>query len=169
LGRAVLQRPGPRLLVYRILLRVPLIGPLLREILAARFTRVLGTLLVNGVALINALGVVRDALGNSAVVEAVERASVRARGGGGLAQPLEDARVFPPRTIHLLRLGEENAQLGPMAVRAAEIHEERTRLAMQRLVALLVPAITIIMGIAVAGIVASLMTAMLSLNELASG
>ena len=55
-----------------------------------------------------------------------------------------------------------------MAVRAAEIHEERTRLAMQRLVALLVPAITIMMGIAVAGIVASLMTAMLSLNDLAS-
>jgi general secretion pathway protein F len=56
-----------------------------------------------------------------------------------------------------------------MAIRAAEIHEERTRLAMQRLVALLVPAITIVMGIAVGGIVASLMEAMLSLNNLASG
>jgi general secretion pathway protein F len=81
---------------------------------------------------------------------------------------LHDARVFPVRTIHLLRLGEENAQLGSMAIRAAEIHEERTRLAMQRLVALLVPAITIIMGIAVAGIVASLITAMLNLNDLAN-
>ena len=64
-------------------------------------------------------------------------------------------------------LGEETAQLGPMALRAAEIHEERTRLSMQRVVALLVPAITIGMGIAVAGIVASLMAAMLSLNDLA--
>jgi general secretion pathway protein F len=54
-----------------------------------------------------------------------------------------------------------------MALRAADIHEERTRLALQRLVALLVPAITILMGVAVAGIVASLMTAMLSLNDLA--
>ena len=85
----------------------------------------------------------------------------------GLAQPLSEARIFPPRTIHLLRLGEENAQLGPMALRAADIHEERTRLATQRMVALLVPAITILMGLAVAGIVASLMTAMLSLNDLA--
>jgi general secretion pathway protein F len=167
--RAVLRRPGPRLMADRWVLRLPVVGTLLREVLAARFSRVLGTLLVNGVALITALGVVRDALGNTAAVAAVERASASARSGGSLAQPLETAGVFPPRTTHLLRLGEENAQLGPMALRAAEIHEERTRLAMQRLVALLVPAITIIMGVAVAGIVASLMTAMLSLNDLASG
>ena len=110
---------------------------------------------------------VRDALGNLAAVAAIEQATNSARGGGGLAQPLADAHIFPARTIHLLRLGEENAQLGPMGLRAAEIHEERTRLATQRLVALLVPAITILMGLAVAGIVASLMTAMLSLNDLA--
>lgn len=167
--RAVLRWPGPRLLKDRILLRLPIIGSLLREILAARFTRVLGTLLVNGVSLITALGVVRDALGNLAAADAVERATASARGGGGLAQPLAETRIFPARAIHLLRLGEENAQLGPMALRAADIHEERTRLAMQRVVALLVPAITIFMGLAVAGIVASLMTAMLSLNDLAGG
>jgi general secretion pathway protein F len=166
-ARALLRSPGPRLLADHFLLRLPVIGTLLREVLAARFTRVLGTLLVNGVSLIIALGVVRDALGSPAAVAAVERATTSTRGGGGLSQPLSEARIFPSRTIHLLRLGEENAQLGPMALRAAEIHEERTRLAMQRLVALLVPAITILMGLAVAGIVASLMTAMLSLNDLA--
>ena len=69
--------------------------------------------------------------------------------------------------IHLLRLGEETAQLGPMALRAAEIHEESTRVRVQRLVALLVPVITIVMGAAVAGIVSSLLLAMLSLNDLA--
>jgi general secretion pathway protein F len=168
-ARAALRQPGPRLTADGLLLRLPVIGGLLREVLAARFTRVLGTLLVNGVALITALGVVRDALGNTAAIAAVDRASTSARGGGGLAQPLADAHIFPLRTIHLIRLGEENAQLGPMALRAAEIHEERTRLAMQRVVALLVPAITVFMGIAVAGIVASLMTAMLSLNDLANG
>jgi general secretion pathway protein F len=167
--RALLRRPGPRLFADRLLLRLPVFGGLMREVLAARFTRVLGTLLVNGVSLIAALGVVRDALGNLAAVGAVEQATNSARGGGGLAQPLSEARIFPPRTIHLLRLGEENAQLGPMGLRAAEIHEERTRLATQRMVALLVPAITILMGLAVAGIVASLMTAMLSLNDLAGG
>ena len=69
----------------------------------------------------------------------------------------------------MLRLGEETAQLAAMALRAADIHEEKTRLATQRLTALLVPAMTILMGLAVGGIVASLMTAMLSLNNLASG
>ncbi|NVN13109.1 type II secretion system F family protein, partial [Nguyenibacter vanlangensis] len=80
---------------------------------------------------------------------------------------LDGASVFPRRMVHLLRLGEETAQLGPMALRAADIHEEQVRVATQRLVALLVPAITIVMGLLVAGIVSSLLLAMLSLNDLA--
>ncbi len=168
-ARAALRLPRCRLAMDSFLLRVPIAGGLLREVLAARFTRVLGTLLVNGVSLISALGFVRDAVGNRAAMAAVDRAAASARAGGGLALPLAEARVFPLRATHLLRLGEENAELGPMALRAADIHEERTRIALQRIVALLVPAITIIMGIAVAGIVTSLLTAMLSLNDLAAG
>jgi general secretion pathway protein F len=169
LTRAAFQLPQVRLVKDRLLLRTPLVGGLVREVLAARFTRVIGTLLVNGVSLITALGYVREAVGNQAAVAAVDRAAASARAGAGLALPLAEARVFPLRTTHLLRLGEENAELGPMALRAADIHEEQTRVAMQRMVALLVPAITIIMGIAVAGIVTSLLKAMLSLNDLAAG
>jgi general secretion pathway protein F len=169
LGRAALQQNQVRLMVDRILLRLPVIGGLTKEILAARFTRVLGTLLLNGVALIPALAIVRDAMGNRAARAAVERASLTARGGGSLTPALEAAGVFPPRTIHLLRLGEETAQLAAIALRAADIHEEKTKLATQRLTSLLVPAMTILMGVAVGGIVASLMNAMLSLNDLASG
>jgi general secretion pathway protein F len=168
-ARMALRQGRVRLGVDRLLLRVPVIGTLAREVLAARFTRVLGTLLQNGVALIPALAIVRDAVGNWAARSAVDQASVTARGGGSLTRELERAQVFPPRTIHLLRLGEETAQLAAMALRAADIHEEKTRLATQRLTALLVPAMTILMGLAVGGIVASLMTAMLSLNNLASG
>jgi general secretion pathway protein F len=166
-ARASLRQARLRLFVDRLMLRLPVVGSLMREVLAARLTRTLGTLLANGVSLITALGIVRDALGNLAAVAALDRASASARSGAGLAQPLAEAHIFPVRTIHLLRLGEENAQLGAMALRAADIHEERTRLVVQRLVALLVPAITILMGAAVAGIVASLLTAMLSLNDLA--
>jgi general secretion pathway protein F len=166
-GRAVLRQNGPRRLADRVLLRLPVVGGLLREVLAARFTRVLGTLLVNGVSLIAAMGVVREAIGNSAAVAVLDRATASARDGAGLSRVLAEGGVFPSRTIHLLRLGEENAQLGPIALRAAAIHEERARLLTQRLVALLVPAITIVMAAVVAGIVASLMTAMLSLNDLA--
>ncbi len=150
------------------LLRVPVLGGLMREVLAARFARTLGSLLVNGVGLIATLGIVREVLGNLAAVQAVDQASTSAKGGAGLSAPLAAAGVFPVRLIHLLRLGEENAQLGAMALRAAEIHEDRTRMGVQRLMSLLVPAITILMGAAIAGIVASLMMAMLSLNDLAS-
>jgi general secretion pathway protein F len=166
--RFALRQARVRLVVDRIILRLPVVGGLTQEVLAARFTRVLGTLLHNGVALIPALAIVRDAMGNHAARSAVEQASVTARGGGSLTRDLEAAGVFPARAIHLLRLGEETAQLAAMALRAADIHEEKTRLATQRLTALLVPAMTILMGVAVGGIVASLMTAMLSLNNLAS-
>ncbi len=169
LAREALKRPGPRLWADRRLLRLPVFGPLLRESLAARFTRTLGTLLVNGVPLITALAIVQDAVDNRAGVAAIERAAMMAKGGAGLARPLEEAGLFPPRTIHLLRLGEETAQLGPMALRAADIHEERTRLGVQRIVALLVPAITVVMGACIAGIIASLLLAMLGLNDLAAG
>jgi general secretion pathway protein F len=167
--RFALRQARVRLIVDRMVLRLPVVGGLIQEVLAARFTRVLGTLLHNGVALIPALAIVRDAMGNHAARSAVEQASVTARGGGSLTRDLEAAGVFPARAIHLLRLGEETAQLAAMALRAADIHEEKTRLATQRLTALLVPAMTILMGVAVGGIVASLMTSMLSLNNLASG
>jgi len=166
--RQWLQSPARRLPFDRLLLRLPIIGPLVREIMAARFTRTLGTLLKNGVPLIGALTIVKEAIGNLAAVEAVEQATTSAKGGAGLSRPLDQAKIFPARTIHLLRLGEETAQLGPMALRAAEIHEEQTRLSVQRLVSLLVPVITIAMGLAVAFIVSSLMLAMLSLNDLAN-
>jgi len=167
-ARQTLRRPRPRLLMDRLLLRLPVVGGLTREIVAARFTRTLGTLLNNGVPLIAALGIVQDAIGNLAGVAAVERATVSAKGGAGLSRPLEESGVFPARTVYLLRLGEETAQLGPMALRAAEIHEEKTRLGVQRLVALLVPAITVAMGAVIAAIVASLLLAMLGLNDLAA-
>ena len=167
MARQLLLRPAYRMKVDRLLLRLPVAGALMRETLAARFTRTLGSLLQNGVPLIPALGIAKDALGNLAAAAAVEGAALGAKGGAGLARPLAAAGLFPARTIHLLQLGEEAAQLSAMALKAADIHDEQARLMMQRLVALAVPLITITMGLAVAGIVSALLTAMLSLNDLA--
>jgi general secretion pathway protein F len=167
LMRRLLAEPARRLQADRLVLRLPVVGSLLREIVAARLTRTLGTLLQNGVPLISALAVAKDALGNLAAAAAVQAASVEAQAGRGLARPLREAGLFPARTIHLLQLGEEAAQLAPMALKAADIHEEQARLAIERMVALAIPIITIVMGLAVAGIVGALLTAMLSLNDLA--
>jgi general secretion pathway protein F len=166
-ARQLLSRPTHRLKFDRLLLHLPIVGGLMRETLAARLTRTLGSLLQNGVPLITALGIAKDALGNLAAGAAVEAAAAGAKGGAGLARPLAASGLFPARTIHLLQLGEEAAQLSSMALKAADIHDEQARLMMQRLVALAVPLITIAMGLAVAGIVSALLTAMLSLNDLA--
>jgi general secretion pathway protein F len=166
-ARRALASPGVRLEADRLVLRLPVVGTLLRETLAARLTRTLGTLLHNGMPLIAALGIAKEALGNMAAAEAVETAAAKAKSGRGLAGPLGEAGIFPARTIHLLQLGEEAAQLAPMALKAADIHEEQARLMVQRVVALAVPIITIAMGLAVAGIIGALLSAMLSLNDLA--
>jgi general secretion pathway protein F len=166
--RHLLGLPAYRIRFDRLLLRLPIAGTLIRETLAARLTRTLGNLLENGVALIPALNIAKDALGNLAASEAVDAAALKAKGGAGLSRPLAAAGIFPARTIHLLQLGEEAAQLAAMSLKAADIHEEQARLMMQRLVALAVPAITIAMGLTVAGIISALLTAMLSLNDLAA-
>jgi len=162
-----LAAPATRLRWDRLVLRLPIVGGLLRETLAARMTRTLGTLLQNGMPLVPALAVARDALGNAAAAAAIDAASLEVKAGRGLARPLDAAGLFPARTIHLLQLGEETAQLGAMSLKAADIHDEQARLSVQRIVALAIPIITITMGLSVAGIVGSLITAMLSLNDLA--
>jgi general secretion pathway protein F len=165
--RRLLKEPAFRCPLDRLLLNLPILGRILRESLAARFTRTLGTLLRNGVPLVGALSIAKDTVRNLAAANAVKTATESAKAGMGLAVPLADADLFPLRTTQLLLLGEETSQLAAMALRAADIHEERTRIAVQRLVALIVPTLTIAMGLAVAAIVGSVLMAMLSLNDLA--
>lgn len=166
-ARQALRAPRIRRPADRALLCLPVVGTLIRHTLAARFSRTFGTLLANGVPLVASLAIVREALGNLAAVDAIDRAMATAKGGGGLSRTLAEADVFPPRAIHLLRLGEETAQLAKMALKAADIHQAEAHRTVERLVALMVPAITVAMGGAVAAIVGSLLLAMLSLNDLA--
>ena len=165
--RQALKQPRVRTVWDRFALRLPVFGPLSKELLGARLSRTLGTLLQNGVPLVSALGIVLEVIDNTAGETAIRAATESAKGGAGLSRPLQQAGIFPVRMVYLLRLGEETAQLGPMALRAAEIHEEQARMGIERLVAMLVPVLIIIIGGAVAGIVSSLMLAMLSLNDLA--
>jgi general secretion pathway protein F len=165
--RQIARQPGPGLAFDQLQLAVPVLGELIRQTQAARLTRTLGALLGNGVGLLAALGIVREVLGNRAAVKLIDQATGSVKEGAGLARALAAGRVFPARMIDLLRLGEETGRLPGMALRAAEIHEEQVRLMVQRLVGLMVPVITVVTGLGVAGIIASLVVAMLSLNDLA--
>ncbi|MBB2201451.1 type II secretion system F family protein [Gluconacetobacter tumulisoli] len=167
LVRGLLRRPELRRPFDRQVLRLPILGALARDIMAARLTRTLGTLLQNGVSLLAALRIVEGVIGNMAGRAALEQAGLQTREGRGLARSLAVSDVFPVRATHLMELGEETGQLADLCLRAAEIHEEAARTRLQRLVALLVPVITIVMGAIVAGIVSALLLAMLGLNDLA--
>ena len=170
LGLAVyrlLQVEKVRLTAERTLLKIPVVGKLIRGIQAARFTRMIGTLLQNGVDLVPALGISQGALTSLLSARAVADALAKVKEGSRLAGALAAHGFFPLQTIHMLQLGEETGRLGEMALRVAVIHDDHVQQTVQRLVALMVPAITIIMGIVVAGIVGSLLVAMLSLNDLA--
>jgi general secretion pathway protein F len=162
-----LRQPQVAMAVARSMIKVPVVGTLIRRVEAARLTRVLGTLLRNGVGLVVALGIARDVLGNLVASKAVGDAVTKVRSGERLAGSLAEGRFFPSQTIHLVQLGEETGRLSDMTLRAADIHDAQVQQSVQRLLSLLVPVVTIIMGLIVAGIVGSLLLAMLSLNDLA--
>jgi general secretion pathway protein F len=162
-----LREPAARMAAEGAALHIPIVGPLIRRVQAARLTRTLGTLLRNGVGLVPALVIARDVLGNLVAARLVDRATSEVKAGARLAASLAAGGFFPLQTIHLLRLGEETGRLGEMALRAADIHDDQVHHTVSRIVALLVPFITVVMGLVVAGIVGSLLVAMLSLNDLA--
>ncbi len=168
LSYRVVREPAPRLAAERLLLHVPLLGRLIRRAQAARFARTLGTLLRSGVSLIGALAIARGVLGNLLASRLVDAATAEVKAGGRLSAALAAGGFFPAQTIHLLQLGEETGTLAQTALRAADIHDDQVQQSVQRMVSLLVPAVTIIMGLIVAGIVSSLLVAMLSLNDLAT-
>lgn len=162
-----LKRPAVRLALDRAVLRAPRIGVLVKSASTARFARVLGSLVEGGVPLPLALGIARRSLGNSHMEAAVGRVAVGLKEGGGLARPLAETGLFPPMAISFLRTGEETAQLPLMLARLADVLDREVRTALDRLVSLLTPVITIVMGAAVAGVIASIMSAILGFNDLA--
>jgi general secretion pathway protein F len=100
---------------------------------------------------------------------AIRRAGVSMKEGGGLSGPLQQTRVLPPLAISFVRTGEETAQLGPMLIRLADVLDRDVRTAIDRLVSVLTPALTILMGAIVATVIASIMTAILGFNDIALG
>ncbi|MBV8651165.1 MAG: type II secretion system F family protein, partial [Alphaproteobacteria bacterium] len=162
------RQPHARRWFDRRLLKTPLFGEVATKIEVARFARTLGTLLGNGVTPLTALAITRDTISNTAIAEALEPLAQCLKEGKGLAAPLADSAVVPSLAVQLIRVGEETARLEEMLLKTAEIFEDESRRSVERLLALLVPAITILLGIIVALAVGSLLTAILSVYELAN-
>ncbi len=164
--RAHNRRPGGRLRWDGWMWRLPLFGDLLVKVEVARFARTLGTLLGNGVTALEALSISLGAIGNRAVARAIGGVTNRLKRGEGLATPLLETGVFPRLAVRLVQVGEESGQLDTMLLRVADIYDEEVKRTLQRLLSLLVPAVTIGLGLLVAAIVGSMLSAILSTYDL---
>ena len=165
--RHALSRPGFRLPFDRLVLRLPFVGDFVRTLIAARLTRAFATLVGNGVDLPTALALVRDVLPNRAAALAMDEVITGVRQGRGLAEPLTETRLLPPLAIQMLKVGEETGRLDMTATHVAQAYERKLERWIKRLVTLAEPALIIILGLAVGGIVMSILLAVISINDLA--
>jgi general secretion pathway protein F len=150
----------------RLMLRLPLVGDLVTKVEVSRFARTLGTLLANGVMVLNALAITAETISNRELAGAIGGLASRLKQGEGLAGPLMQLGLFPRLAVQLIQVGEESGQIESMLLRVAEIYDEEVKRTIQRLLALLVPVMTICIGILVAAIIATMLTAILSTYEL---
>jgi general secretion pathway protein F len=160
--------PTGRLYWDRLMLGLPLVGDVVRKTQTSRFVRTLGSLLASGVIELNALSIAAGTLTNRVIAGAVDDLGARLRKGDGWAVPLREAGVFPGLAIQMVQVGEESGQLDSMLVQVAEIYDEEVKRTLQRLLALLTPGITIVLGLIVALIIGSMLTAILSAYNLAA-
>lgn len=151
----------------RWLLDLPALGRIFREVETARFSRTLGTLLMNGVGMLSALKLASETLGNRVAAESLSLVEKRLAKGEGLAEPLNRAGVFPTMALQLIQVGEETGKLEEMLIRIADIYDEEVKRSLGRIVSLIVPIITIVLGLIIAVIIVSMMTGILSTYDLA--
>jgi general secretion pathway protein F len=151
----------------RLALRTPLIGDLIAKVETARLARTLGTLLRNGVPLLTALGIVREIIANQVLSQSLGAVAENLKAGQGLAEPLLKQQVFPPLAIHMIRVGEETGQLDAMLLQVADTYDGEVQTTVKRLLSLLEPILILGLGLIIAGIIMSILVAIISINDLA--
>ncbi|QBB71803.1 type II secretion system protein GspF [Pseudolysobacter antarcticus] len=162
--RRQLSQPESRLKFDERLLSMRLLGPLFTKLETARFARTLGTLLKNGVPLLSALSIVRNVIGNSAMAEAVANATEEVKTGSGLGFSLGQSKRFPKLALQMISVGEESGALDGMLLKVADTFDNDTKNTIDRLLALLVPVITVIMTVVVAFVMMAILLPILDLT-----
>ncbi|WAJ27834.1 type II secretion system F family protein [Antarcticirhabdus aurantiaca] len=164
---ALWRRPGFLAFRERLLLTSPLLGPVLVGVEAARLARVLGTLLAAEVPVPAALAVARRIPKTRAFRDALAEAARRVPEGARLAAALSRLGPLSPLTLQMIATGEEVNRLPQMLLHAAHLHEEAVETRIGRLFAVMTPAITGILGLVIGALILSIMSAILSVNDLA--
>ena len=145
-----------RLRIDSILLKLPVIGVILRKIAVARFSRILSTLMSSGVPILQALMIAARTAGNVVIENAISEVRTSVERGENLADPLKETEVFPDMVCQMIGVGEETGALDAMLGKIADFYEEEVDAAVADLLALIEPIMIVVLGVTIGGIVISM-------------
>jgi len=148
--------PGGRYALDAVLLKLPLVGILLRKIAVARFTRTLGTLISSGVPILEGLDITARTAGNAVIERALQYVRKSLEAGKNLADPLKETEVFPGMVTQMIGVGEQTGAMDAMLQKIADFYEEEVDSAVKDLLSALEPAMIVFLGVVVGGIVISM-------------
>ncbi len=147
-------------------LKLPMLGDLLWKIQISKFARTLGTLLENGVPLLKSLDIVKDVLSNQYLIDILNSVKVNVKEGAGLTVSLAKRGFLPEIAVHLLKVGEETGNLDKMLLKVADNFDTDVEQRLKRMVTMVEPALILLMGAVIGMIVVSMLTAILSVNDI---
>ena len=150
-----------------LFLKFPLIGNVILNKETANISRTLGTLLGNGVSLLSAMTIVRETVDNLMLADAIQEAEIQLKEGKHMYDAMQDKGIFPKLALQMVKMGEETGRLEEMLLRVATIYDKQLKISITRFLALLEPALIITLGLMIAGIIVSILLAILSVNDLA--
>jgi len=150
------RTPDGKLRIDRMLLRVPILGDVLRKSAVSRFTRTLGTLISSGVSILDGLEITAKTAGNRVIQDAIMASRASIAGGDTIAQPLAKSKVFPPMVISMISVGEQTGGLDEMLSKIADFYDEEVDAAVTGLLAALEPLMIVFLGVVVGGMVVAM-------------
>jgi type IV pilus assembly protein PilC len=148
--------PNGKLAVDRLMLKMPVLGDVLRKSAVSRFTRTLGTLISSGVSILEGLEITAKTAGNRVIQDAIMQSRSSIAGGDTIAQPLQRSKVFPPMVISMIAVGEQTGGLDEMLSKIADFYDEEVDAAVSNLLSLLEPIMIVFLGVIVGGMVVAM-------------
>jgi type IV pilus assembly protein PilC len=155
--------PGGRYALDATVLRIPVIGILMRKIAVARFTRTLGTLISSGVPILEGLDITAKTSGNAVVERALNKVRKSLEEGKSLTEPLKESEVFPGMVTQMLAVGEQTGAMDAMLQKIADFYEDEVDVAVKDLLTALEPIMIVFLGLVVGGVVISMYLPLFSL------
>ena len=162
------QSDQGRINIDGLLLRLPVIGDMLRKVAVARFSQNMAILLSSGVPILEGLAITARTAGNKVVEKAIMDSRVSISQGKTVAEPLAESKIFPPMVCHMVAVGETTGGLDGMLRKIAEFYEEEVDDAVANLTALMEPMIMVVLGVILGGLVISMYLPIFQLGSLVS-